>query len=129
VDALVLLGQIMFRGGANTIYASTRHYRPYGSGHGVYSPEQFDEFEHDLRKLVKDERDILLGTGHPQGGNRISKNRGSDGANGGVINPEFKVYGYDNLYVCDASVFPTATTVNPQLSVMTMGRYAAELIK
>ncbi len=129
VDALVLLGQIMFRGGATNIYASTRHYRPYEGGRGVYSPEQFHLFEEDLRKLVKDERDILLGTGHPQGGNRISKNRGSGGVNGGVINPEFKVYGYDNLYVCDASVFPTATTVNPQLSVMTMGRYAAELIQ
>jgi choline dehydrogenase-like flavoprotein len=129
VDALVLLGQIMFRGGAKEIYASTRHYRSYEGGRGVYSPEQFDAFATDLRKLVKDERDILLGTGHPQGGNRISKTRGSGGINGGVISPEFKVYGYDNLYVCDASVFPGATTVNPQLTVMTMARYAAGLIK
>ncbi len=128
VDALVLLGQIMFRGGAKAIYASTRHYRPYAGGSGVYSPEQFDAFATDLRKLVKDERDILLGTGHPQGGNRISKSRGSGGVNGGVISPEFKVYGYDNLYVCDASVHPTATTVNPQLTIMTMARYAAGLI-
>ncbi len=129
VDALVLLGQIMFRGGAKEIYASTRHYRSYKGGRGVYSPENFEAFATDLRKLVKDERDILLGTGHPQGGNRISKTRGSGGINGGVISPEFKVFGYDNLYVCDASVFPGATTVNPQLTVMTMARYAAGLIK
>jgi len=129
VDALVLLGQIMFRGGAQAIYASTRHYRSYEGGRGVYSPEDFDIFATDLRKLVKDERDILLGTGHPQGGNRISKNRGTGGVNGGVISPEFKVWGYDNLYVCDASVHPGATTVNPQLTVMTMARYASQLIK
>ncbi len=128
VDALVLLGQIMFRGGAQALYASTRHYRPYEGARGVYSAEQFDAFTADLRKLVKDERDILLGTGHPQGGNRISKNRGTGGVNGGVISPEFKVWGYDNLYVCDASVHPTATTVNPQLTVMTMARYASQLI-
>jgi choline dehydrogenase-like flavoprotein len=129
VDALVLLGQIMFRGGAQALYASTRHYRPYEGGRAVYSAEQFDAFAADLRRLVKDERDILLGTGHPQGGNRISKNRGTGGVNGGVISPEFKVWGYDNLYVCDASVHPTATTVNPQLTVMTMARYASQLIR
>jgi choline dehydrogenase-like flavoprotein len=81
-----------------------------------------------LRDLIKTERDVLLGTGHPQGGNRISKNRGRDGIDGGVIDPDFKVYGYDNLYVCDASVFPTATTVNPQLTVMTLAHYAADRI-
>ncbi|MEP6985521.1 MAG: GMC family oxidoreductase [Chloroflexota bacterium] len=128
VDALVLLGQIMFRGGAKAVYASTRHYRSYEGGRGVYSPEQFDAFATDLRSLVKDERDILLGTGHPQGGNRISKNRGTGGVNGGVISPEFKVWGYDNLYVCDGSVHPSATTVNPQLTIMTMARYASGLI-
>jgi choline dehydrogenase-like flavoprotein len=129
VDALVLLGQIMFRGGAQAIYASTRHYRPYEGGRGVYSPEDFDKFAADLRALVKDERDILLGTGHPQGGNRISKNRGTGGVNGGVIGPDFKVWGYDNLYVCDASIHPTATTVNPQLTIMTMARYASGIIQ
>ena len=77
---------------------------------------------------MKDSRDIFLGTGHPQGGNAISKNRGKDGQNGGVIGPDFKVYGYDNLYVCDASVHPSATTVNPQMTVMTMARYASGLI-
>jgi choline dehydrogenase-like flavoprotein len=95
----------------------------------VFKAENVDEFEADLRKLVKDERDILLGTGHPQGGNRISKMRGKDGRSGGVVDPSFKVYGTDNLYVCDASVFPGATTVNPQLTVMTMAHYAAGLIQ
>lgn len=128
VEALILLGQIMFRGGAKEIYASTRHYRSYAGDSGVYSSERFDEFAQDIRRLVKDERDILLGTGHPQGGNRISKNRGVGGITGGVVDPQFKVYGYDNLYVCDASVFPGSTTVNPQLTVMSMAHYAASLI-
>jgi len=123
-----MLGQIMFRGGAKEIYASTRHYRSYAGDSGVYSSERFDEFAQDIRRLVKDERDILLGTGHPQGGNRISKNRGVGGITGGVVDPQFKVYGYDNLYVCDASVFPGSTTVNPQLTVMSMAHYAASLI-
>jgi len=129
VSALCTLGHILFQGGAKTVFASTRHYRSYDNDLGVFKAENVDSFEADLRKLVKDERDILLGTGHPQGGNRISKTRGKDGVSGGVVDPGFKVYGTDNLYVCDASVFPGATTVNPQLSVMTMAHYAAGLIQ
>jgi len=129
VDALCTLGYILFEGGAKTVFASTRHYRSYDNDLGVFKAENVDTFESDLRKLVKSERDILLGTGHPQGGNRISKNRGRNGVEGGVIDPQFKVYGTDNLYICDASVFPGATTVNPQLTVMTMAHYAAGLIQ
>jgi len=36
------------------------------------------------------------------------------------------VHGYENLYVCDASVFPSSLTVNPQLTVMSLAHYAAE---
>jgi choline dehydrogenase-like flavoprotein len=35
------------------------------------------------------------------------------------------VRGFENLYVCDASVFPTSVHVNPQLTVMGMAQYAA----
>ena len=40
----------------------------------------------------------------------------------------FRVHGIDNLYVCDASVFPTSTTVNPQMTVMSLAEHAAPLI-
>ena len=126
IEALNILGKILFAAGAQEVYASTRKYRSYASGRARYeSVEDLD----NLRDLVRDERDILLGTGHPQGGNAISKTRGRNGTTGGVVAPDFRVYGYNNLYVCDASVFPGATTVNPQLSVMTMAHYAANLIR
>lgn len=35
------------------------------------------------------------------------------------------MHGFTNLRVCDASVFPTAITVNPQLTVMALAHYAA----
>jgi len=125
VEALITLGKIMFAGGAKEVFASTRSYKSYSRGLAVYSSE--NELE-GLRSLVKDERDILLGTGHPQGGNAMSQTRGRNGKTGGVIGPDFRVHGYDNLYVCDASVFPSALTVNPQLTVMTLAHYAAPFI-
>ena len=41
-----------------------------------------------------------------------------------MVGPDFRVHGMDNLYVCDASVFPTSVGVNPQLTVMALADYA-----
>ena len=93
---------------------ATFHYREFRSEADV---EKLDEY-------VRDSSDISLGTGHPQGGNPISTDRAK-----GVVGPDFKVHGMANLYVCDASVFPTSITVNPQMTVMALAEYAASYIK
>jgi choline dehydrogenase-like flavoprotein len=82
-------------------------------------PEQLDR----LDEICQDPDYIALGTGHPQGGNVISQD-----PRRGVVDPEFKVHGFDNLHICDASVFPTSLTVNPQLTVMSLAHYAASRI-
>ena len=46
----------------------------------------------------------------------------------GVVDPSFRVYGTLNVHVCDASVFPSSITVNPQLTVMALAAYAADEI-
>jgi choline dehydrogenase-like flavoprotein len=91
-------------------------------------PATFKYWELDRRTLdrlrvgdlVMDGSDISVNTGHPQGGNPISRD-----PNRGVIDETFRVHGVENLHVCDASVFPTAITVNPQLTVMALAHYAA----
>jgi len=80
--------------------------------------------EDDLQLI--DERgvsptDINVGSAHPQGGNRMG-----GGRDGSVVDSYSKVYGLDNLFVCDASVFPTSLGVNPQLTVMALATRAAE---
>jgi choline dehydrogenase-like flavoprotein len=77
-----------------------------------------------LDQIVLDPSYIALGTGHPQGGNAL----GADPRRG-VVGPDFRVHGYENLYVCDASVFPSSLTVNPQLTIMSLAHYAAPLIR
>ncbi len=45
-----------------------------------------------------------------------------------VVDPEFRVHGLRNLYVCDASVFPSSLGVNPQLTIMAFAtRFAGYL--
>lgn len=76
--------------------------------------EKEDDIPKLVDKVINDPNNLLLGSAHPQSGNKI----GID-PNTSVVNSDCKVHGFENLFVCDASVFPTAVGVNPQITVMT----------
>jgi len=42
---------------------------------------------------------------------------------------DHRVHGTDNLYVADPSVFPTAPSVDPSLSIMAFSFVAADVIQ
>lgn len=71
-----------------------------------------------LAEAIRKPEDLTLSSAHPQGGNPMS-----DDPSIGVVDSRFRVHGLDNLYVCDASVFPTTVRVNPQLTIMAMADY------
>ncbi len=113
LDGLQLAGEIYLEAGAECVMPNTFSYFEYASK---------DELKR-LRNNVKDSSDITLGTGHPQGGNILSRDKKI-----GVVDEQLKVYGYDNLFISDASVFPTAVGVNPQITVMTFAEYAVPFV-
>jgi choline dehydrogenase-like flavoprotein len=76
-----------------------------------------------IDREITDGSDVSLNTAHPQGGNTMCRD-----ARRGVVDPDFRVYGTENVHVVDASVFPSAITVNPQLTVMALAAYAADAI-
>lgn len=39
----------------------------------------------------------------------------------GVVDPDLKVFGFENVWVSDGSVFPTAGSVNPSLTICALG--------
>ena len=82
-----------------------------------------DEIPELVRAIKKDPKNLLLGSAHPQGGNRMG-----DDPQSSVVDSDCKVYGFENLFICDASVFPTAVGVNPQLTVMSLATIVAERI-
>jgi len=45
-----------------------------------------------------------------------------------VVRPDFRHHVIDSLYVADSSVFPTATGVNPQVSIMAMAQLCARSV-
>ncbi|MDA4117342.1 MAG: GMC family oxidoreductase N-terminal domain-containing protein [Thaumarchaeota archaeon] len=66
---------------------------------------------------------MFLGAVHPQGGNRM----GVDPRNS-VVDEHCVHHAVRNVVVCDASVFPTATGVNPMLTVMGIATRVAEYL-
>jgi choline dehydrogenase-like flavoprotein len=89
---------------------------------------------HRTRTILNSEKDLhiidergvsagslSMGSAHPQGGNRMGGT-----VEGSVVDSYSKVYGIDNLFVCDASIFPTSIGVNPQWTVMAFSKRAAE---
>ena len=71
--------------------------------------------------------DLSINTAHPQGGNLTA---GSNSKYSGirVINEDFKLDKYNNVFVADASLFPTSLTVNPQWTIMAMSSMAAKSV-
>lgn len=68
--------------------------------------------------------DLRLATAHPQGGNCMAGD-GSPKKQQRVVDGDFRVQGYDNVFVADASIFPTGITVNPQWTIMALSSIAA----
>jgi choline dehydrogenase-like flavoprotein len=108
VDGLKLLGRLFLAAGARRVMPATYAWHEFGSAGAL---DALDDY-------VRDGSDLLLTSAHPQGGNAL----------GAVVDERFRVRGFSNLHVCDASVFPSSVTVNPQLTVMALAQYAAPRI-
>jgi choline dehydrogenase-like flavoprotein len=115
-----LLAQIYFAAGADCVLPATLADHPMGASR--FAPDQrpdaraIDDF---LRATLPTPNMVTLNSSHPQGGNPMS-----DDPSLGVVDSRFKVHGSDNLFVTDASVFPTSIRINPQLTIMAFADYA-----
>jgi choline dehydrogenase-like flavoprotein len=115
VAGLRCCASVLFGAGAKRVLANT-----WGKDEFVALDDAFDRF---LARVARGDGYLALGTGHPQGGNAIGRSPSRS-----VVDPAFRVHGYENLHVCDASVFPTSITVNPQITIMALAHYAAPRI-
>lgn len=46
----------------------------------------------------------------------------------GVVNAQFEVHGYDNMYILDGSIIPANIGVNPSLTITALAEYAMDKI-
>ncbi|HKA20340.1 MAG TPA: GMC family oxidoreductase [Blastocatellia bacterium] len=63
-------------------------------------------------------------TAHPQGGNLM----GDESIGERVVDLDFRARDCENLFVCDASIFPRGIRVNPQWTIMALASKAAKRI-
>lgn len=71
---------------------------------------------------IKEPDDMILSSSHPHGGNAINADPDK-----GIVDPTLKVHGTANVFVADASVFPTNMRVNAQYSTMAISYYGMAL--
>ncbi len=62
---------------------------------------------------------------HLMGGSRI----GTDPEKS-VVDPDFRLRGFKNIFVCDSSIYPNAPGINPALTIMALShKFSEQLIK
>lgn len=95
----------------NELVMPTRH------GFVVSDANELHAYETQLTDL----RELVVGTGHPQGGNGMSDDDAI-----GPVGADFRVRGMDNLRVCDGSLFPDCAGINPQWTIMALAHLCGE---
>lgn len=98
--------RVFFSAGATEIYP------PVIGGTKIRSEADIDRVIHEDIPASQ----LYLYASHPMGTCRM----GADPSRS-VVDPDGRVWGWDNLYVSDASVFPTSLGVNPQVTTMAVG--------
>ena len=112
--AIGLTARVFFAAGAEEVYSAV-------FPHPVLRSEQ------DTRQLESDRlrpSDIEMMAFHPQGTCRM----GSDSKHA-VTDSFGRCYGTRHLYVGDASLFPSSTKVNPQITIMALATRIAAAIR
>jgi choline dehydrogenase-like flavoprotein len=104
------IAEVFFAAGAKRAILPTHRFRAIASPREIAAIDEY----------VVSTRHISFGSAHPQGGNPMSAD-----PRVGVVDRDFAVHGMDNLFVCDASIFPASVRVNPVNTIMAMADYAA----
>lgn len=94
---------------------------------GMFRAAGGDQLESDLRRLERRgyvANDMTLYSAH-----QMSSCRMAGSAALGVVDPEGQSYELEGLFVADASALPSATGVNPMISIMALAHYVSQAIK
>lgn len=109
-----LLAEMHFAMGAEEVLL------PFFNQHSVKSPDELSKIE----DLQQDPSTLELFTPHLMGTARMGARPDSS-----VVDLSGQVWDLPGLYIADASLFPTAIGVNPQITIMALATRVAERIE
>jgi choline dehydrogenase-like flavoprotein len=112
LEGVRLAAEILFAAGAERVYP------PLKSGAYARSPGE-------LGRILERARtgELKLSAYHP-----MSTARMSGDPEAGVVDSGGRVYGVEGLYVADASILPSTTIVNPQLTINALTLIVGEAV-
>jgi len=117
-----ILGMMDIGFAAGAVRISTLHNKPISVERSEWNTARRDSLGEELRSRGIASNKQIFFSAHQMGTCTL----GSD-PNLSVVGPTGKVWGYDNIVVADASLFPMASGVNPMLTIMAMSARVAEL--
>ena len=117
--ALASAAELLEAAGAREIWAPVARSITYTPG----APRAREEWLARVDSAGWGANQLLLVSFHQMASCRMGAS-----ARSSVVDPEHRVWGVRGLYVADASVFPTASGVNPMLTIMGIAHRAAHLI-
>ena len=91
---------------------------------GAVSEQRLREFERQLERHGMGVNRLMMFTAHQMGTCRMGADRKK-----AVVDGNGEVDGVKGLFVCDGSVFPSASGVNPMLSIMGLVHKMSQYIK
>ncbi|KAH8898821.1 long chain fatty alcohol oxidase-like protein [Thozetella sp. PMI_491] len=126
---MVALARILHNQDASEIHPNLPGVKPFirnsaaaGSGPGLPDPE-FEAWLEEMQRLGIKPPLPSTTAAHQMGTCRMSAN-----PKGGVVGPTGQVWGTEGLYVADASVFPSASGVNPMVTNMAISDWISQNI-
>ena len=111
-QGILLATEILLAAGAEKVYLPLKK---------TCSVRSLAEAKRVLEEV--DTRGLKLSAYHPMSTARIGIDEET-----GVVDEYGRVYGFDNLYLADASILPSTTIVNPQLTINALSLVVAENI-
>lgn len=90
--------------------------------------EYVQTFVEILKEAGCKENDIETGVLNPDGAHASSTCRMSESDTDGVVDPNLRVHGTENLYICSNAVFPSVAAANPTLTMSALAVRLAEYL-
>jgi choline dehydrogenase-like flavoprotein len=115
------LSKILYAHGAREIHPSVPEIKPFIRREDNDTGPSFDQWLANLQSHGNKPPLTPFASAHQMGTCRMSAK-----PKDGVVDPQGRVWGTEGLYVADASVFPSASGVNPMVTVMAIADWIAQ---
>lgn len=127
LEGIIALAKTQYVTGATEIFTMIPGIEPFirnpELAHEGINDAQFQAWLDEIRAVGLPSPDTMFGSAHQMGTCKMGSSPKT-----GVVDPQGRVWGTKGLYVADASVFPSASGVNPMITNMAISDWISRNI-